>query len=112
MLAFHPLAGSASGIPLSVATTGADGTYRLTTYDVGDGAAEAEYAVTVVWPDDSLPRDECAEPTAHDRLGCRYADPAKSKLRATVVPGRNEVPLRASLGSSWSLPKMRDLERK
>lgn len=108
-IAFHPLSPGAAALP--VATTAPDGTFRLTTYAAGDGAPAGEYAVTVVWPDDSLPVDECVE-AAHDRLQGRYADPTKTKLRATVRPeATNEVTLKTSLAGSWSLPRMRDAKR-
>ena len=44
----------------------------------------------------------------HDRLKGRYADPAKSPLRATVAAGPNDIPLRAALAGSWSMPRLRD----
>jgi hypothetical protein len=94
MVAFHPLDRAGSQAALSVASTGPDGTYRLTTYAPGDGAPAGEYAVTVVWPDDSQPYDECEDVVTHDRFKGRYADPAKSPWRVTVGPGANEVPLR------------------
>ncbi|MDG3008213.1 hypothetical protein [Paludisphaera mucosa] len=95
MIAFHPL--DRAGLPtaLSVASTGSDGAYRLTTYTAGDGAPAGEYAVTVVWPDDSQPHDECEDVVMHDRFKGRYADPARSPWRVAVGPGANEVPLRA-----------------
>lgn len=96
MVAFHPLDQAGSQTALPVASTGPDGTYRLMTYAAGDGAPAGEYAVTVVWPDDSQPWDECAEEVTHDRFKGRYADPARSPWRVTVGPGANEVPLRVA----------------
>src|SRR5262245_30863632 len=61
---FHPIEGAA-GTALSVGRTGPDGSFRLTTFAAGDGAPAGEYVVTVVWPNDSIPRDECVEPTTH-----------------------------------------------
>ena len=99
MIAFHSLDNAGSSTVLPVATTGPDGAYRLMTYAVGDGAPAGEYAVTVVWPDDSEPRDECADVVTHDRFQGRYADPAKSPWRIAVSPGMNEVPLCAELSA-------------
>ena len=96
-LAFHPQGERVSRTPLPVGTTGPDGAYRLTTYAAGDGAPAGEYAVTIVWPDDSIPHDDCADHDDHDRLHGRYADPAKTQLRATIRPEHNEVTLRATL---------------
>jgi hypothetical protein len=113
MVAFHPLDQAGSQTALPVASTGPDGTYRLMTYAAGDGAPAGEYAVTVVWPDDSQPRDECVDDVTHDRFKGRYADPAKSPWRVTVGPGTNEVPLRAAPpAGGWSLPRMRDTQGK
>src|SRR5436309_2599834 len=57
---FYPCDPGQQRVP--VAVTAPDGTFRLTTICSGDGAPEGHYAVTVVWPDHSLPRDECADP--------------------------------------------------
>lgn len=96
MVAFHPLDRAGARAALPVASTGPDGTYRLTTYAAGDGAPAGTYAVTVVWPDDRGPHDECEDVVKHDRLEGLYADPAGSPWRVTVGPGTNEVPLRAA----------------
>ncbi len=102
MVAFHPLDRAGSPPALPVASTGPDGTYRLMTHAAGDGAPAGEYAVTVVWPDDSQPRDECAAIVTADRLEGRYADPARSPWRVRVGPGTNEVPLQAGPRSARS----------
>lgn len=110
MVAFHPLNEIASQPVLPVATTGPDGTFRLMTYVAGDGAPAGDYVVTVVWPDDSQPRDECEDVLRHDRLGARYADPAKSPWHVTVGPGPNELPLQADAPAvDPSLPRGHDI---
>ncbi len=86
-----------------------DGTFALTTYAAGDGAPAGEYVVTVVWPNDALPADECncPDPAAHDRLYGLYADARTSALRATVRVGANEVALRPAVGGrGWNLPPL------
>ena len=113
-LAFHPVAGGPSGVcPVGVA--GPDGGFVLTTYAFGDGAPAGEYVVTVMWPNETLPADDCdvVSLAAHDRLGGLYLDPAKSELRATVRPGHNTLTLHATVGGSgWNLPRLRDAEKK
>lgn len=113
-LAFHPAGGSLGGVyPVGVA--GADGRFRLTTYTTDDGAPEGEYVVTVLWPNDTFPADECeiVNPANHDRLGGLYLDPAKSELRATVRSGHNTITLHATVGGAgWNLPRLRDSEKK
>ena len=63
---FYPKNPGQQRIP--VAITASDGTFRLTTLRSGDGAPAGDYDVTVVWPDYTIPRDECADPL-HDRRG-------------------------------------------
>lgn len=107
-IAFHRIAESTTKAILCVGTTGADGSFQLTTYKLGDGAPAGEYVVTAIWPDTSIPKDECVDVSAHDRFNGRYSDPGKSQLRATVRLGVNEVVLRAALGpGTWSLPRPR-----
>jgi hypothetical protein len=103
---FHPTDGAVAVRP--VAVTGPDGVYRLTTFAAGDGAPAGGYVVTVFWPADTMPADpcDCPDPSAHDRLRGAYLDPARSPLRAAVVPGENRVELRAEVGAEgWNLPR-------
>lgn len=106
-IAFHPL-GIAAGALRPVGISAADGTFRLTTYSFGDGAPAGEYAATVLWVDDSVPFDECGDPTVHDRLKGFYLDSSARRLPVTVLPGPNEVTLRIAVsGAGWSLPARR-----
>jgi hypothetical protein len=101
-----------SQIRIPVARTEADGSYRLMTMTAGDGAPAGEYDVAILWPDFSIPRDECVDPL-HDRLKLRYADPAKSELRAVVRPGRNHLDFHAQMQTDggWSFPRRQDIEK-
>jgi hypothetical protein len=65
-----------------------DGSFRLSTYGDAEGAPAGEYIVTITWPGKVLP-DGKEEP--EDKLYGRYADPQRSKLRATVKDGKNEL---------------------
>lgn len=109
-LMFHPVSkGDAPLYPVGV--TAADGTFHLTTRAPGDGAPEGEYVVTMIWPHDGLVLDECAciDLQTHDRLCGLYADPATSRLRATVRPERTEITLYATVGGrGWNLPRLKD----
>jgi hypothetical protein len=64
---FHPHDGK--GRP-ATAETAEDGTYRLTTFKVGDGALKGEYRVTLVW-----------EEPVHPYLATRDGAPQKEALR-------------------------------
>jgi len=111
MVAFHPLAGSASTQLLPVATSSQDGSFLLTTYTIGDGAPTGEYAVTIVWPE-SLTGRRMHLWRDRDRLGGRYADPAQTPLRIAVHPGKNEFTSGILPNSGWSSPRLRDSEKK
>jgi hypothetical protein len=66
-IVFHPHDGK--GRPASAETT-EDGTYRLTTFNAGDGALKGEYRVTLVW-----------EEPVHPYLALRDGAPQKDALR-------------------------------
>lgn len=68
------------------AKVAADGTFQLSTYELGDGAPADKYGVTITWPGPN-PRsngegDE--EIQGPDRLRGRYANPQTSKWTIEV----------------------------
>jgi hypothetical protein len=65
--------------------TVADGTFAMTTYQPGDGAAEGGYQVVLLWPQDAKGDEEGSDV---DRLLGWYG-PVHSKLTASVQPGPN-----------------------
>jgi hypothetical protein len=80
-----------------VAFTEPDGSFRLMTHSIDDGAPRGDYVVTIFWRDESIPFDGCAgdDLIKHDRLRGLYFDRTKSTLRATVRPESNEVIIQA-----------------
>jgi hypothetical protein len=79
--------------------TAADGTFTLTTFQDGDGAAEGGYLVVLKWPgvpDENAEGGEAAE--VPDKLRGWY-DGTHSQLTYRVVPGENAVP-------EFKLPKV------
>jgi hypothetical protein len=89
---FHPAADPANPRGLRpIATTGDDGTFRLTSYLRNDGAPIGEYVVTVTWPAPRAAGPEDEGTPSGDRLKGAYATPAVSKLRATIVAGKNQL---------------------
>lgn len=94
-IAFHPIDKVKSQGRCPVAMTQRDGSFELTTYAMHDGAPEGDYTVTVTWPDDSMPVDECecVDPLLHDRLSGKYADPQKTSLLVTILPQDNQINL-------------------
>lgn len=84
------------GIPYCpVAVTGPDGAFQVMTLKQADGAPAGEYAVTLHWPDASVPFDECEcpDPKLHDRLRGLYSDPKTSPLIVKIVPKENVLNL-------------------
>lgn len=67
------------------AATGDDGSFRLGTYAMEDGAPAGRFKAIIIWPL-PLPRD------SSDQLGGRYSDPARSAWDVTVIAGANELP--------------------
>ncbi len=93
---FHPLplgTGKARGLT-SRGTVGQDGSFRLTTYNTGDGAPEGEYVVAIYWPAaraGNSKADEDSSDLPPDRLGLRYNDPATSTVKATIVAPETQL---------------------
>ncbi|MDR3634785.1 MAG: carboxypeptidase-like regulatory domain-containing protein [Isosphaeraceae bacterium] len=84
-VSFHP-AGQTKPLPfVPHGRVDTDGTFRLTSYKVGDGTPAGEYDVTVTWRSTN-PDGEDMGP---DRLKGKYADPKKPLCRTTVREGEN-----------------------
>lgn len=79
-----------SRTPLATAISEADGTYRPSTYASGDGVPPGDYVVTVAWP--RYVEFDGQQIASDDRLQGKYADPAKSTLRATIDGASAEIP--------------------
>lgn len=71
------------------ATTTADGKFEIGTYTDNDGAPAGDYVVIATW---TVPNPQNEEASSPDKLGSRYADPAKSKLTAKVEAKPTELP--------------------
>lgn len=78
-----------------------DGSFELTTYAMNDGAPEGDYKVTVTWPDESMPVDECEclDPILHDRLSGKHANPETTELLVTIFPRDKNIINLCSLGA-------------
>jgi hypothetical protein len=59
----------------------ADGTFKLTSFQEGDGAIPGKYKVTVEW---RPKKKSTMEPDGPDRLKGRYADPKSTKLEVMI----------------------------
>lgn len=93
--------------PVPYATCKADGSFAIETPNVGKGAEEGEYTITVYWPDMSKPEDGSGQ--RPDVLNGAYEMVDKSKIFATVKAGMNELPV---LKLVPGLPKARAASEK
>jgi hypothetical protein len=75
----------------SSALTDDSGAFELTTAKQADGAAPGEYAVVFQWQNVVRVASD-GEPTysGPDKLGGRYGNSKKTRIRATVHPDKNE----------------------
>ena len=69
---------------------GPDGTFRLTTYEAGDGAPIGQYVVTVELR--TMVRDGDEFRLGPNVLPAKYASPKTTVLQALVVEGPNRLP--------------------
>ena len=68
-----------------------DGTFKLGTYDLDDGALPGEYAVAIAWFSER-PESGPNSDVMPTKLSPAYANPHTSKLNATITPGVNVIP--------------------
>lgn len=89
-LAFHPLDRD-SNPRCPVGRTDTHGHFHLTTHSDFDGAPPGDYAVTIVWPDESSLIDDCncSDFLQHDRLKGFYGNADQSEIRVTVQRSAN-----------------------
>src|SRR5262245_27756324 len=83
IVTFHPPGTNAREFRPS-AQTDEQGNFTLTTYETGDGAPEGKYAVTVTWFRSSSNKPAEGDESMRNSLPPRYANPASSRLEATV----------------------------
>jgi hypothetical protein len=67
----------------------ADGSFKLSTYEPGDGAPAGEYAVLIRWPS-AVAKDETQETRGEDRLEGQFSDPDNARWKKQVKPGDND----------------------
>jgi len=87
IVVFHPVGDATADVLKPRGKVGADGSFKLTSYDGDDGAPAGQYRVTVELWLNTGKGDE--GPTS--RLNPKYAKPETSGLTATVTAGSNEL---------------------
>jgi hypothetical protein len=60
-----------------------DGSFRLTTFNIHDGAPRGEFAVVVVWPGPRV-AGQSEEEDGPDRLGRRFANPKRPAAKVRI----------------------------
>jgi hypothetical protein len=85
----HPTAGTTSPTKPR-GKVGADGAFRLTTYDTADGAPAGEYAVTVYWPMPPKPGEPDFD-DGPDVLNGKFLSPESPLARVTITAGENQL---------------------
>jgi hypothetical protein len=87
---FTPVNPPAGGdVPLSpAAVTQEDGSFRLMSFQPGDGAPAGDYLVTVIYPMNRFNKHL----SGIDRLRDKFANPKTSGLTARVEPTSNDLP--------------------
>ena len=85
LVVFHPV-GDGASMTKPRGKVGADGTYKLTTYDTDDGAPAGDYRVTVeLWL-----AGKGDEPPSN-RLNPKYSKPESANLSTTVGTGPTQI---------------------
>lgn len=90
VVVFRPITPGLLKNTLPHGEVGPDGTFRIGTYELGDGAPEGEYVITISWPE-VKPEPGGGESIGGDRLNGRFSDPTNSTLKIQVKQGSNEL---------------------
>ena len=90
MVVLHPQDGAGQAVrPLGY--TKDDGSFKIATYDAGDGAPAGKYVATVEWL--VRPKGKEDDPiVVPNKLPPRYGNPQSSRLAVEVVAGTNDLP--------------------
>ncbi len=84
MVVFHPVSGMDSSQPTETKSmTNKEGMFSATTYEVGDGAPEGVYKVTLTWPT----LNKISMSFDGDKFKGKYAKAADSKYEVSVEAG-------------------------
>jgi len=84
---FHPNGAADLKTICPFGTVQEDGSFTLTSYPQGDGAAAGDYTVTITWP---VAGGKSVG--GRDRLGGRYSNLVRPLLHAHIDEGDNELP--------------------
>lgn len=81
----HPVAGMDAAMPtVSQTQTAADGSFKISTYESGDGVPEGEYILTFEWGEFNV----MSAQYSGDKFNGRYSDPKKSGFKVKAEKGK------------------------
>jgi len=88
LVVFHASAPGRATDAKPVGTTGADGSFALTSFETNDGAIPGDYGVTIVWPASTKAAQISLSSEGGggggDQLAGRYGDPRTPKIKISV----------------------------
>jgi hypothetical protein len=90
LIVLHPKNGAATAAPKSRAQVGADGTFRFSTYDSGDGVPPGHYVATITWY--RLTKDAGEVKAGPNVLPPKFANPKTSPWEVRVAEGGATLP--------------------
>ena len=90
LIVLHPKGESAPVAPKARAQVNADGTFRFSTYDSGDGVAPGEYVATITWY--QLTKQGGEVKAGPNVLPTKYANPKTSPWKVSVAEGGANIP--------------------
>ena len=92
MVTLHPKSGSgpAENLPTPRANVEKDGTFKVSTFNGGDGAPEGEYVMTISWY--KLVKNGGDVVAGPNVIPSKYMKPESSNLTVRIAAGENTLP--------------------
>lgn len=89
-IALYPLSRSLPENIIPVGKVAADGTFKIGTYDVADGAPAGDYKATIQWF--KVVKSDGGVGRGPNVLSRDYSDPEKTPVTVKVAEGANDLP--------------------
>jgi hypothetical protein len=90
LIVLHPKSGETSAVPKPRAQVEADGTFRFSTYDSGDGVPPGDYVATITWY--RLTKDAGEVKAGPNVLPPKFANPKTSPWEVRVAESGATLP--------------------
>jgi hypothetical protein len=89
-IGLHPKTAPAEAYPSPRASVGVDGTFKVSTYEGGDGAPEGDYALTVMWYKPVKKGNDVT--SGPNVIPAKYTKAETTELEFKVTAGENTIP--------------------